>query len=63
MSRQTLQLWAFPPIHAMVGADRKVHRQCDEVRFEAGVAPFDVFHCHCRSGRRHNGAAMATLAG
>ena len=36
---------------------------CGAVRYEARGAPFDVSHCHCRSCRRHNGAAMVTLAG
>ena len=36
---------------------------CGAVRFEARGTPFDVSHCHCRSCRRHSGAAMVTLAG
>ncbi|MDE0045168.1 MAG: GFA family protein [bacterium] len=36
---------------------------CGVVRFEAKDEPFDVTHCHCHSCRKHNGAAVVTLAG
>ncbi len=36
---------------------------CGAVRFEAKGDPFDVTHCHCHSCRKHNGAAVVTLAG
>ena len=36
---------------------------CGSVRFVASGAPFDVTHCHCHSCRKHNGAAVVTLAG
>lgn len=36
---------------------------CGAIRFEARDAPFDVTHCHCHSCRKHNGAAVVTLAG
>ncbi len=36
---------------------------CGAVRFEAREEPFDVTHCHCHSCRKHNGAAVVTLAG
>ncbi len=36
---------------------------CGAVRYAAKGKPFDVTHCHCRSCRRHNGAAIVTLAG
>jgi len=36
---------------------------CGKIRYEAQGAPFDVTHCHCHSCRKHNGAAVVTLAG
>ena len=36
---------------------------CRSVRFRTEGEPFLVNHCHCRSCRRHNGAAVVTLAG
>lgn len=36
---------------------------CGAVRYETTGEPFGVSHCHCRSCRRHNGAAVVTLAG
>ncbi len=36
---------------------------CGAVQFEARGEPFDVTHCHCHSCRKHNGAAVVTLAG
>ena len=36
---------------------------CGSVRFEATGESFGVIHCHCRSCRKHNGAAVVTLAG
>lgn len=36
---------------------------CGAVRYETTGEPFLVNHCHCRSCRRHNGAAVVTLAG
>ena len=35
---------------------------CSAVRFEATGESSGVFHCHCNSCRKHNGAAAATLA-
>ena len=48
MSRQTLQLRAFPPIHAMVGADRK----CID----------DAMGCVSRPGERRSTCSIATAA-
>lgn len=36
---------------------------CGAVRYEATGASFGVIHCHCLSCRKHNGAAVVTLAG
>ena len=36
---------------------------CGAVRYETMGEPFAVNHCHCRSCRKHNGAAVVTLAG
>lgn len=36
---------------------------CGAVRYETTGDPFTVNHCHCHSCRKHNGAAMVTLAG
>ncbi len=36
---------------------------CGAVRYEATGTSFGVGHCHCRSCRKHNGAAVVTLAG
>jgi hypothetical protein len=36
---------------------------CRAVRYETTGEPFLVSHCHCLSCRRHNGAAVVTLAG
>ncbi len=36
---------------------------CGAVRYETTGEPFAVNHCHCRSCRRHTGAAVVTLAG
>jgi hypothetical protein len=35
---------------------------CRAVRYEASGEPLSVIHCHCLSCRRHNGAAVVTLA-
>jgi len=36
---------------------------CGAVRFETIGKPFTVNHCHCKSCRKHIGAAVVTLAG
>ena len=36
---------------------------CGAVRFEATGSSFGVNYCHCRSCRKHNGAAVVTLVG
>jgi hypothetical protein len=36
---------------------------CGAVHYETTGASFGVGHCHCHSCRKHNGAAVATLAG
>jgi len=36
---------------------------CGAVRYEISGEPFLVNHCHCESCRKHNGAAVVTLAG
>ncbi len=36
---------------------------CGAVRYETTGASFGVNHCHCHSCRKHNGAAVVTLAG
>ncbi len=36
---------------------------CGTVRYETTGEPFAVTHCHCQSCRKHNGAAVVTLAG
>ncbi len=36
---------------------------CGAVRYEIAGEPFMVNHCHCHSCRKHNGAAVVTLAG
>jgi hypothetical protein len=35
---------------------------CHAVRYETTGEPIGVFHCHCQSCRKHNGASVATLA-
>lgn len=47
-------------------ADTKIMNggcMCGSVRYETSGEPFLVNHCHCRSCRKHNGAAVVTLAG
>lgn len=36
---------------------------CGAVRYETRGESFGVNHCHCHSCRKHNGAAVVTLAG
>ena len=36
---------------------------CGGVRYEVTGTSFLVSHCHCQSCRKHNGAAVVTLAG
>ncbi|MCP4329697.1 MAG: GFA family protein [Alphaproteobacteria bacterium] len=36
---------------------------CGAVRYETTGQSFGVIHCHCHSCRKHNGAAVVTLAG
>ncbi len=36
---------------------------CGAVRYETTGDSFAVIHCHCRSCRKHTGAAVVTLAG
>ncbi len=36
---------------------------CGAVRYEVTGESFGVNHCHCESCRKHNGAAVVTLAG
>ena len=36
---------------------------CGAVRYETTGASFGINHCHCESCRKHNGAAVVTLAG
>ena len=36
---------------------------CGAVRYVTTGGSFGVGHCHCHSCRKHNGAAVATLAG
>jgi hypothetical protein len=36
---------------------------CGAVRYEITGDSFGVGHCHCHSCRKHNGAAVVTLAG
>lgn len=36
---------------------------CGAVRYETTGDSFGVAHCHCHSCRKHNGAAVVTLAG
>lgn len=36
---------------------------CGAVRYETMGDSFGVAHCHCHSCRKHNGAAVVTLAG
>jgi len=36
---------------------------CGAVRYEARGESFGINHCHCHSCRKHNGAAVVTLAG
>ncbi len=36
---------------------------CGGVRYETTGKSFGVIHCHCQSCRKHNGAAVVTLAG
>jgi hypothetical protein len=36
---------------------------CGAVRYETTGEPFLINHCHCRSCRKHNGAAVVTLVG
>ena len=36
---------------------------CGAVRYETTGESFGVNHCHCQSCRKHNGAAVVTLAG
>jgi len=36
---------------------------CGAVRYETTGETFKVLHCHCQSCRKHNGAAVVTLAG
>ncbi len=36
---------------------------CGAVRYETTGESFGINHCHCKSCRKHNGAAVVTLAG
>ena len=36
---------------------------CGAVRYQTTGPSFEVSHCHCHSCRKHNGAAVVTLAG
>ena len=36
---------------------------CGAVRYETAGESFGINHCHCKSCRKHNGAAVVTLAG
>lgn len=36
---------------------------CGAVRYQTSGEPFAINHCHCLSCRKHNGAAVVTLAG
>lgn len=36
---------------------------CGAVRYEVAGEAFLINHCHCQSCRKHNGAAVVTLAG
>ena len=36
---------------------------CGSVRYETTGEPFAINYCHCESCRKHNGAAVVTLAG
>jgi hypothetical protein len=36
---------------------------CGAVRYETRGESFGINHCHCESCRKHNGAAVVTLAG
>jgi hypothetical protein len=36
---------------------------CGEVRYEIGVEPMWVGHCHCSMCRKHTGAAVGTYVG
>ncbi len=36
---------------------------CGAVKFETSGPTFGVNHCHCKSCRKHTGAAVVTLAG
>lgn len=36
---------------------------CGAVRYKTMGEPFAINHCHCESCRKHNGAAVVTLAG
>ena len=36
---------------------------CGSIRYETMGEPFAINYCHCESCRKHNGAAVVTLAG
>ncbi len=48
----------------MTGPDKMTGGcMCGSVRYETRGDPFQIGHCHCNSCRKHNGAAVVTLAG
>jgi hypothetical protein len=56
---------SFLMMEVGMGGDAKMTGgcMCGAVRYETTGDPFGVGHCHCHSCRRHNGAAVVTLAG